>query len=462
MEDYKKLYESALYEHNLRLEEAGLPKQEGFEHYIENIDGETILLIPSGLYKGTDNKEHLAGMGISIECGVYYTLYGFVTDNDNKFKVSEIKHPCRTGGQTGELGAIMTLTNYFNLINSATNNAVLFQVVPHINTAIHKTAKRCGFTIKGFEDEQKSMLELALDKTLTNIMEYEHGPFKDELYNSQLHLEFGGALVNLLNMNLDEEEKTYIISLLSRDEFFEYVQNVLSTKEYMGNGYKGLAGILNKVKSNLFEPLLRKLPEYEIINEIMQKYNLTPDKIDVRKNYVTRLNLSSKNINSLEEIPGLTQLMHLEDLYLFDNQIEDIDGIKHLTGLKSLNLGKNKVKNIDSVRNLKNMESLFLACNEIKDIDAIKQLTNLKDLSLGGNQIENVTAVENLTNLNILYLSRNKIKDVSPIWRLINKQTVPLHTITLEKNQISEIEVNEVELRLFYGKDWSHYISINY
>jgi len=65
------------------------------------------------------------------------------------------------------------------------------------------------------------------------------------------------------------------------------------------------------------------------------------------------------SFNNLEKIEGLTALVKLEDLILFNNRIEVIDNIDSLERLQVLSIGNNSISELESVR-WQNFLSLLL------------------------------------------------------------------------------------------------------
>ena len=56
------------------------------------------------------------------------------------------------------------------------------------------------------------------------------------------------------------------------------------------------------------------------------------------------------SFNNLEKIEGLTALVKLEDLILFNNRIEVISNIDSLERLQVLSIGNNSISELESVR----------------------------------------------------------------------------------------------------------------
>jgi len=216
-EELTRLYTAALWEHNKRIRDynksnnENIPFKERFEHYIIEKKGTNYLLIPQGAYTTEDNKEAVAGLGLSIENN-NFNLHGFSAEDINEVSIKKFKHPCNTGREYGIIGALYTLVNYFNMINKDTNNSTVFQVIPHLNTAIQEAS---GNRLKEFKEEQEARLELILGKSVEKINEFNTyikgiNRIKHEeeyenalMYKFALQMDFSSVLTNLAGLKED-------------------------------------------------------------------------------------------------------------------------------------------------------------------------------------------------------------------------------------------------------------------
>lgn len=237
------------------------------------------------------------------------------------------------------------------------------------------------------------------------------------------------------------------------------------------------------IKSYLFEGKSKKLAIADYKNSILAAYpsefELEADKViewkdknfenairiilkkpksdiylsDVLK--LTELNLSRKNIKSLEDIvyfknlkrlycefnevvdvSYLMELKYLEALYLGNNEIKDISSLGELKNLKVLSLIYNKISNITALKALTGLKMLELDFNEIEDISPLETLINLEELSISSNQIIDITVIGTLKNLKFLNLSNNNISDISCLGQLDN-----LGLLAVDSNKITDISV---------------------
>lgn len=217
---------------------------------VKNIDGEDYILISPGAYESDKGTIHSAGLGLAIkkneENEDMFHLYGFVSDESGRnHKISEFEHACRTGGETGITGALFTIVNYMHSING---NSTLFQVLPHLNSAIINASKEMGISLPKYTNEQKEMLSFQLEKSIENILHLELvekkkiDPIKQEEefkylkdYESILHLEFSSALTNYSGLAKKEE----VLEKIIMPNLTKYLLNSL-LPEYAFNGYREL------------------------------------------------------------------------------------------------------------------------------------------------------------------------------------------------------------------------------
>ena len=95
------------------------------------------------------------------------------------------------------------------------------------------------------------------------------------------------------------------------------------------------------------------------------------------------LDLSGKEIKSINEIKNIETLTDLQVLNLSNNQINEIEGLDNLTKLEILDLSNNKITEINGLKNLINLKELNLDNNKFINIKGFENLINLERLSLG-------------------------------------------------------------------------------
>lgn len=92
----------------------------------------------------------------------------------------------------------------------------------------------------------------------------------------------------------------------------------------------------------------------------------------------------------LSRIEGLDQLLHLEQLWMVENNITSMDGLSQNTKLKNLNLSNNRISKIESLDNLTLLEKLWLNENNIRDIENLTTLANVTEISMASNKIREI------------------------------------------------------------------------
>lgn len=102
----------------------------------------------------------------------------------------------------------------------------------------------------------------------------------------------------------------------------------------------------------------------------------------------------------LSDLDLLTDLHHLEDLDLRNNQITDLSPLASLPRLHTLDLRGNSISNLDPLRNLSNLTHLNLRENAIVDLKPITGLNQLIYLNIHTNPIRH--GLEGLANLHRL------------------------------------------------------------
>lgn len=205
-------------------------------------------------------------------------------------------------------------------------------------------------------------------------------------------------------------------------------------------------------KENPFSEMVRKHQPVE-----KQFVTINGNKTTVEFNVFTRrpnenyLDLSVKNLDSINEINGLENISSLKLLDLSENNISVIEGLDSLKDLRVLCLNNNDISKIQGFSELKNLEVLYLSNNTIRETSGLEEIRRLKELYLDNNYIKEFPNLENLNNLELLSisyndidvinfpkkveilkhlnLSYNPIKDVRNVQGLLNFETIGLQGI---------------------------------
>ena len=198
--------------------------------------------------------------------------------------------------------------------------------------------------------------------------------------------------------------------------------------------------------------------QYGVYEYNDSKYCSTITKEDLSK--VTELSLYSND--NVEDISGISNLIGLKELSLYEKNISNID-LSKFVNLKSLNLSDNNISNIDLSKNV-NLTNLNLSKNNISNIDLSKNVNltdldleinkltgidlsnniNLSRLKLGYNEFKKLDLSNNI-NLTLLYFDKNKIIDLDL------SKNLNLNELSLNYNNISSIDLSKnVELYNLY------------
>lgn len=197
------------------------------------------------------------------------------------------------------------------------------------------------------------------------------------------------------------------------------------------------------------------------INESLNKNELTSKITKEEMASLESIDLSDKNIESLE---GIEFAKNLKKIDLSNNYIEDIKQLSSLTALEELNLSNNKIENIEPIKSLVNLKRLDLSNtirdvsidgeklnsdeeienkgNKIKDVSSLAFLSNLVMLNLSNNKIENIDEIINLRSLKSLNLSGNSITNISSIKNISGIINLNLSNQIIVKDKLNVIGKN--------------------
>jgi Leucine-rich repeat (LRR) protein len=128
----------------------------------------------------------------------------------------------------------------------------------------------------------------------------------------------------------------------------------------------------------------------------------------------------------LTEIKYLDNLVHLEQLFLSENDISEIQGLDNLEKLRELYLHNNQISKMANLKKLKNLEVLWLSRNKITKIEQLEYLPKLRSFWIAGNQISTLRrAFPNNPSLEELSVAGNHIssfRDIPPLNELRSLQ----------------------------------------
>lgn len=190
---------------------------------------------------------------------------------------------------------------------------------------------------------------------------------------------------------------------------------------------------------------------------------------DISKQFalsIEALDLSNKNLTSIE---GLEVFTNLKELNLSGNLLTDatpIAGLEHLVkldvsfnqlseltlaseSLEQLDVEANQFSTIEFISEFPRLKNLNLRANNVVDLMPLQNLKDLKKLNIRGNQVKTLEPLENLMNLVDLNARNNQITLVEPIGQL------PLtKRLYLTGNDIQDLDIFANRLETFDDYDF--------
>ncbi len=146
--------------------------------------------------------------------------------------------------------------------------------------------------------------------------------------------------------------------------------------------------------------------------------------------YIERLDLSNRNLTSIQ---GIGQLQHLKELNLSGNLLTDVQELNALKELITLDLSFNLIRDISFEIN--KLEKLNVAGNQLTSLHFIKPLTQLTYLNVRSNAITCLTPISSLQNLKLLNIRDNQVQSLDAL-----KEQVNLRSLNIRDNCLTSIE----------------------
>ncbi|KAK6335412.1 hypothetical protein TWF696_002190 [Orbilia brochopaga] len=153
-------------------------------------------------------------------------------------------------------------------------------------------------------------------------------------------------------------------------------------------------------------------------------------------NHLTNLQFLDISRNNIDNLLGLSSLIHLRELKGDDNEISSLDGILHLDGLMKVRLRRNRLTFVDlSSSNLKHLKNLDLGFNSIEQVTSLHHLPEVSSLNLDSNKLHalELPIGQEVRSLRTLNVSNNHLTkfDVTPFPNI--------RTLYLDMNQLEEV-----------------------
>ncbi|EGR29281.1 leucine rich repeat protein [Ichthyophthirius multifiliis] len=168
--------------------------------------------------------------------------------------------------------------------------------------------------------------------------------------------------------------------------------------------------------------LFELLTQYENLRFINFSNNLITDIHTITKiKYLTHLNLSNNQIDSLSVFNIPNTLNFLQELNLSGNKLTQLTPFK-LRSLQKLNLNKNEITTCQEFRGHHTLAILEMRKNKLSDLKGIENSPNLQCLYVAENNITNINDLGKLPHLKILHLRKNPLKSLE----ILENQHVPV------------------------------------
>ena len=107
-------------------------------------------------------------------------------------------------------------------------------------------------------------------------------------------------------------------------------------------------------------------------------------------------------------ITGLSDLPHLEELYISHNLLSEISGLESSTNLRILDVSNNQIQHLTGLKELSKLEELWASSNQLDSFEEVEQ--ELKDKM----ELETVYLEMNPLQLRSPALYRNKVRLALP------------------------------------------------
>ncbi len=126
----------------------------------------------------------------------------------------------------------------------------------------------------------------------------------------------------------------------------------------------------------------------------------------------------------ITDLNVLSDMDHLETLFLSYTDVADLTPIAGLVGMKQLHIGHTKVTDISTLSTMENLGLLHLWGTEITDFTPVSGFTDLYELALSNTNAKSLDFIAPLKNLQRLNLGSLKIRDIRVLETLPKLQLV--------------------------------------
>lgn len=257
--------------------------------------------------------------------------------------------------------------------------------------------------------------------------DYPHQVDNSQLRNKPIEPEKKSDLLKVLEIKYLNAD--YLGGEIYFDKFIslDFLPNLQSIA-FEGQGFKDFSAMRR----------LCSLQEFIVIQDNIQSLDFLLPNI-----YKTleRLFFWRVNWDSQLDFKELSDLTHLTELTLLENNVADISFITSLKRLTEIDISTNsRLVDIGPLSALKNLNNVELAYNRISDISPLTNLKKLRWLDLDQNHIEDISPLAELKLLSNLTLSNNPIKDFTPLQKLTSLNTLWINNTPISEKQLTELQ----------------------
>ncbi|CAL6034118.1 leucine-rich_repeat protein [Hexamita inflata] len=262
------------------------------------------------------------------------------------------------------------------------------------------------------------------------------------------------SLVNLQQLDVSRNEISSIKSLVNLVE--------LQLLDISDNQIKSLNGIEhmkhltylrannNSIRNMLLSGAYCQKCDQQILFQLkmLKELHLSSNDLTIIPEQLLQminLEILDLSANKITNIDSLSELSHLQELYISLNMNLEIQKPLMLLNLRILNISNTLIYNIDSLSNLVSLQQLNVSGNNISSIESLASLVNLQQLNVSVNQITKIESLASLVNLQQLDVSRNEISSIKSLVNLVE-----LQLLDISDNQIKSLNGIEHMKHLTY------------
>ena len=147
---------------------------------------------------------------------------------------------------------------------------------------------------------------------------------------------------------------------------------------------------------------------------------------------------AAQRFTSVPSSPAAVEVdIQNHNLYSFSTAVKNIDNAADVICLYA---GNNHFSTLDNITELPHLQELYINENRITDINGINACTSLTTAVLSCNDIRDISALSNLTSLDYLDLSGNRhLSQTEPLYDLDHLQILNISNTSVSKKQYRQL-----------------------